>query len=184
MQNIVKMDQVHGNNVVRVSFNDIGLTIPNCDALISNDSKVSLSVRVADCLPISIIDKKSQSIGLIHAGWRGLEKEVIGKCITMMKNEFGIKASELEIKIGPHICKRHYEVKSEVSSKFSNFQGAVIQIDEKEYLDLAELAVQQMLKNGVLKENILVDNRCTFEDINLHSYRRDKTNKRNYITFP
>ena len=71
---MVSMQQVHGSGVFLVDHNDDGKIIKGCDALISNDPGVILSVRVADCLPISVVDKKNRSIGLIHAGWRGFDK--------------------------------------------------------------------------------------------------------------
>ena len=156
---MIQMEQVHGNNVVRVSFADDGKTIPNCDALITNDPKVTLCVRVADCLPISVIDKKGHSFGLIHAGWRGLENGIIKHTIELMQKELKIVNFKLKINIGPHICAKHYDQ------------------------DLAKNAVAQLVELGIKKENIKIDSRCTFEDLSLFSYRRDKTDKRNIIAF-
>jgi len=175
---MIGMSQVHGNNVVRVSVKDDGKTIENCDALISNDPKVTLSVRVADCLPISVIDEKSHSFGLIHAGWRGLEKEIIKKTIELMQKELKIKNSDLKIFIGPHICQKHYEVKNDVSKNFAEFPETVLQKDNKEYLDLAKIAELQLIRVGVKKQNIEISKDCTFEDLHLPSFRRDKTSER------
>lgn len=172
VKDVIKMQQVHGNDVVRVDSKDIGSTITSCDGLITNDPKVTLCVRVADCLPISVIDKKGRGVGLIHAGWRGLDNRIIGKTIKTMSRDFKINKEELIIKIGPHICEKHYEVKSDVGDKF----GVVGN------LDLAKVACDQFINLGVKKENITVDPRCTFEDKSLYSYRRDKTDKRNLIT--
>lgn len=172
------MQQVHGNHVVRVSQKDDGKIIENCDGLISNDAKVTLSVRVADCLPISLTDKKTHSFGLIHAGWRGLDKKIIGKTIQLMVKEFSIDPQNLKATIGPHICQKHYEVRRDVSSKFVKYPDAVIQKESKTFLDLAQIAQAQLINNGIEKENIKIDNRCTFEDMSLPSFRRDKTLKR------
>lgn len=179
------MEQVHGNNVVRVGSKNIGTTVPQCDALITNDPKVTLCVRVADCLPISVIDKKCRGIGLIHAGWRGLDNKIIEKTIEKMSLEFQISnrlhhfVGEFQISIGPHICVNHFEVKSDVSSKFSEYPEAILKKNGKEYLDLAKVAEMQLIEAGVKKENIEVDVRCTFEEEDLYSYRRDKTPDRN-----
>jgi hypothetical protein len=179
---IVSMQQVHGNTVVLVGRNDAGKTVPECDALITSDPTVTLCVRVADCLPVSVIDKKGRGIGLIHAGWRGLEKKIIVKSIRMMSQEFGTNNEELEIAIGPHICADHYEVKDDVSEKFTNYPKAIIKKDGKEFLNLAKVAKLQLLSLGISKENIFIDSRCTFEDLSLHSYRRNKTANRNMVT--
>lgn len=176
---MVGMEQVHGDCVVKVSKVDDGKIVKGCDALISNDPGVVLSVRVADCLPISIIDQKSHSFGLIHAGWRGLQKQIISKTISKMIAEFSSDPKDLVVAIGPHICCKHYEVKKDVSSKFVNFPGSIIKKSGKEYLDLAKIAELQLVGVGVKRENILINKGCTYEDKNLFSFRRGDINKRN-----
>lgn len=170
---MIRMRQVHGNNVVKVDHNDNGKVINNCDSLISNDPKVTLCVRVADCLPISITDKKRNAIGIIHAGWRGLDKNIIEKTIHLMTDEFSSEPEDLEVTIGPHICQKHYEVQNDVSSKFTKYAQVVFKKDEKEYLNLAKIAEAQLKSLGVKKQKIVIDGRCTFEDKSLPSYRRD-----------
>jgi polyphenol oxidase len=176
---MIQMQQVHGNNVVRVSKEDDGKTIPNCDALITNDPGVVLCVRVADCLPISVIDKKGRGVGLIHAGWRGLENGIITKTILEIENHWKVEIGKLKIAIGPHICAKHFEVKSDVLSKFSDYPEAISEKDGKIFLDLAKIAELQLIELGVKKENITIDPRCTFEDKSLYSFRRNKTPNRN-----
>lgn len=178
-KNIVSMQQVHGDRVVRVTVKDSGKIISNCDALITNDPKISLRVRVADCLPISITDNKNNSFGLVHAGWRGLKSKIIEKTVYMMMREFFVKPKDLNIKIGPHICQEHFEVKADVSSEFKDYPVAILEKSDKIFLDLAKIAELQLIEVGVKKENIKVDQRCTFEDISLYSFRRNKTYKRN-----
>ena len=182
MENLILMQQVHGNNVVTVGSKDAGTVIPDCDAIITNDPKVTLGVRVADCLPISVTDKKSRTIGLIHAGWRGLEQKIIEKTLQNMIKDFSSNPKDLEIVIGPHICAKHYEVKADVSSKFSDYPGAVLGNGDKVFLDLAKVAKLQLLSLGIKEENIKIDERCTFEDKKFFSFRRDRTEKRNLLT--
>lgn len=179
MSNIVSMEQVHGNNVVCVDSKDTGTTIPNCDAMITNDPNVTLCVRVADCLPISVVDKKGRGVGLIHAGWRGLENRIITKTIREMENNWKVEFGKLKIEIGSHICAKHYEVKRDVSDKFNGYPEAILNDGDKIFLDLAKIAELQLITLGIKKENIKVDPRCTFEDLSLHSFRRNKTSERN-----
>jgi polyphenol oxidase len=183
MKGCISMQQVHENNVVRVNRSHMGQVIKNCDALISDDPKVTLSVRVADCLPISFIDKKNHVFGIVHAGWRGLDKKIIVRTVWRMVKEFLIDPKGLEVSIGPHICAKHYEVKKDVSDKFANFPGATEKVNKKILLDLEKIAEFQLIETGIKKENITKDKRCTFEDKNLFSYRRDKTLNRNIILF-
>lgn len=175
---MIQMQQVHGNKVVRVSQKDDGKIIKNCDGLISNDPNVTLCVRVADCLPISLIDKKTRSFGIIHAGWRGLEKEIIEKAVQLMIKEFLLNPKNLKVIIGPHVCQKHYEVKNDVSLKFARYPNAIMRKEGKEFLDLGKIAIIQLIDEGIKKENIEVNRRCTYEDSNFASFRRDKTQHR------
>ncbi len=176
---MVRMQQVHGNKVVIVSNGDDGKAVPGCDGLITNDPKLELAVRTADCLPILVTDKKGLIHGVIHAGWRGLRKRVIGKTLNLINRKFGIGPSNLRIYIGPHICVFHYEVKGDVAGFFDE----TVIIDNKKYLDLALVANNQLINLGVLKKNIEINKTCTFESKDHFSYRRDKTNKRNQYLF-
>jgi len=175
---MIGMEQVHGDGVVGVSKIDDGKIIKGCDALISADPEVILSVRVADCLPISVIDQKNHSFGLVHAGWRGLHTKIIIKTIEKMVKDFTSDPTNLKVTISPHICQKHYEVKEDVSSKFVKYPGVVLKKDGKEFLDLAKVAELQLISVGVNEKNIKIDKRCTFEDKDLFSFRRGDENKR------
>jgi len=176
---MIVMQQIHGDGVFRVDKSDDGKIIKNCDALVCDDPSVILSVQVADCLPISIVDKKSRSFGLIHAGWHGLQKQIITKTIKLMIREFHPDPVDVEVTIGPHICQKHYKVKGDVFKKFSMFSEAILSKDGEVFLDLAKVAEFQLVGLGVKKENIKIDKTCTFEDKNLFSFRRGDKDKRN-----
>jgi len=178
---MIKMQQVHGNRVVQVDIKDDGKTIKNCDALISNDPKVTLCVRVADCLPIFVTGEKGQVIGLIHAGWRGLSQGIIKSTISKMENQWKVETGKLKIVIGPYICRKHYEVKEDVASNFLH-SGGLSYEGSRTFLDLAEVAREQFMGLGIKKENIKVDKRCTFEDKDLFSFRGNGTSQRNIYT--
>ena len=170
------MQQVHGDRVVRVDVGDDGKTIPDCDALITNDIKVELAVRTADCLPIAVKDKKNHALAVVHAGWRGLYKEIIAKAINRMIKEFSSNTENLKVFIGPHICKKHYEVKEDVSGKFKKYKVG-------EFMDLAQVAVSQLTELGVKGKDIKIARRCTFEDKKLFSHRRGDLGKSNITVF-
>jgi len=102
-------------------------------------------------------------------------KKVIRKTVGLMIKEFSSEPENLQIFIGPHICKKHYEVKEDVSSKFKKY-------GVKKHLDLAAVAALQLTELGVRKENIKIDKRCTFEDKDLFSYRCGDLEKSNLFT--
>lgn len=179
MTEFIGMEQKHGANVVRVGKKDIGTIVKNCDGLITNIPELTLSVRVADCLPIALYDPISSSIGLVHAGWRGLYKGIIRNAIKLMKDELEVDSEKLIVYIGPHICQEHYEVKNDVSGKFKEYPSAIKRTGGKTFIDLGKIAEDQLMSFGISKKDISWDKRCTFEDKNLFSNRRNRTNKRN-----
>lgn len=187
MDNIVKMEQVHGNKVVLVSAKHLGKTIKECDGLVTNSSDVTLRISVADCLPIFLSDNINNSIGLVHAGWRGLDNKIIEKTITLMNKKLKVKKENLNVYIGPHICQKHYEIKADVSAKFSAYPKAVTFKDtvfkgRRTFLDLGQVAKQQLKSLGVSVQNIKIDKECTFENKKLKSYRRgDKLGRNIYL---
>jgi len=181
-KNIVRMQLVHGNRVVAVGRKDVGKIIDNCDGLITNSPEIYLALSAADCLPIALFDPITNSIGFIHAGWRGLEKGVIRNSINLMVEKFKVNSEKLIVYIGPFICQKHYEVKSDVSGKFFAYPTALRNINGKTFLDLGKVAKEQLVESGINKNNIWFDGRCTFEDKNLFSYRRgDIKDRINYL---
>lgn len=183
MQDVVQMSQVHGNNVAIATSGDLGTKILDCDGLITNNPKVTLSIRVADCLPIFIYDPKSGARGLVHAGWRGLEKEIIKMAIQKMKDKWKIEPEKLNVYIGPHICQKHYEVGPELIEKFKKYRSAIKKTKGKAFIDLATVAKTQLINLGVNAKNIKIDKTCTLENKKLFSYRRNKSKGRNVYFF-
>lgn len=175
----VKMELIHGNRVVAVSPKDSGKRIRECDGLVTNSPGLPLALPVADCLPIAFFDPVTKSIGLAHAGWRGLQKEIIKNTVLLLQKDFGVEPTYLEVLIGAHICPMHYEVKDDVLGKLKNYSEAINKKDGKEFLDLGKVAQMQLLNLGVKKENIETDGRCTFENEIFFSYRRNHTSGRN-----
>lgn len=183
MKNFIRMEQVHGNRIVLVSKKDNGKIIKRCDGLISNDLEVVLSVKVADCLPVFFYSPITNSIGLVHAGWRGLHKGIIKKVVSMMNIKFETDPKDITVYIGPHICQKHYEIKDDVSNKFIEYPKAIRSVKGKTYLDLGEIAKEQLIGCGVPQSKIQLDTKCTFENKDLDSFRRGDLTKRTRYLF-
>ena len=54
---------------------------PECDALVTNDPGVALTVFTADCTPILFHDPLTGAVGAAHAGWRGTAKGIGAKTV-------------------------------------------------------------------------------------------------------
>ncbi len=171
LENLVSTGLVHGDTIALVSARDRGKLISQTDALITQDKNVFLSVTFADCLPIFYFVPQYNIVGLAHAGWRGVAKNLAAKMIQTLSQEFQVKASDILVGIGPHICPKHYQVGAEVTRVFVRYPEAL----DSDYLDLEKVVKIQLSDAGVLATNISSSNLCTFERDDLFfSYRRDR----------
>lgn len=161
---------VHGSRVAVVGEKEAGKYLLNTDALITNVPGLFLTITAADCLPVYFYDAKTQSLGLAHAGWRGLINGLLEKVVFKFGRSFDSKADDLSVIIGPHIKSCHYEVGEAVAAKFSkeNFERRQGRI----YVKLADEAESRLRALGV--RNISVSPVCAYDDERFYSARRDK----------
>lgn len=177
--NIISPHLTHSNNIEIVAQKDTSKKINNTDGLLTNDKNIFLSVTVADCLPIFIYDPVNEAIGLIHAGWKGLAKDILREAINKLQSHYQSNPENLLIGIGPGISQCHFEVQDDVIENFLSFLPEALESrDEKKFLDLKKLAKLQLQKLGVPEKNIEINPLCTYcEKDKYFSYRRDKPTK-------
>ena len=165
-------DLAHGNAVF-VAREASSRDVQGYDAIVTNVPKLVIGLSTADCLAVLLYDSARQSIGVVHAGWRGLVAGVLQNTIDVMKNEYGAETGAVRAAVGPCICAQHYEVGVEVANRFtSQFLTNSCADGERAHLDLRSVIHSQLRDAGVV--SIAHDSRCTFEDESLFSYRRDK----------
>lgn len=158
------VNQVHGNMVINADNNQ------SCEAdgMIS-EKGVPLVIKTADCLPIAFISESASA--LVHAGWRGLAKNIL-----INKNILSLNPSK--IFIGPHIRMMSYEVSAEFTKNFpksNNFK----EIEGRIFFDITEQAKQQLRENYPLAE-IIDCNIDTFTDHRFKSFRNGDKELRNW----
>ncbi len=165
--------QVHETVVRRVTASDRGVGIykprdmHSVDALITNDSKVTLVTYYADCTPVFFVDTVNHAIGLAHAGWRGTVGEISRKVVEKMTAEFGTSPKDLMCAVGPVISKCCYEVSADCAAEFTKLfgkQSSVIIPTDKEDKFMIDLALANkliLLEAGVTEENIVLSDLCT-----------------------
>jgi YfiH family protein len=170
-KSIIKMDQTHSNTINFISGNK--QVYESTDALFTSNNNFALEVKVADCMPIFIFDKKSSFFGVIHAGWRGLANGIIENSINLLK-EKDLEIKNIKVFIGPSISQRNFEIQSDVMSYFDS-KFSVVK-DGKIFLSLQEVVIDIFASYSIF--DIININECTYENLNYHSYRRDKTDKR------
>lgn len=175
--------QVHGEKIAVVDKSMVGRgavslsdTVADTDALITDLPDVPLLLFYADCVPVLLTDTKSGCIGLAHAGWRGSVAEIALKTVQKMQEAFCCRPQDMIAAIGPSIGSCCYEVDDFVFDKAQGYHECFKpKKNGKYYLDLWQMNKLQLIKSGILKDNIVVAGVCTAHNSELFcSYRAEQ----------
>ena len=163
------INQTHSN--VSINADSIS-TIVNADASYSKKIGTVCGILTADCLPVFVSNKKGTSIGIAHAGWRGL----VGGIIESLIESLNCNRGDLIVHLGPAISQSLYEVGLEIKSQFiskdNSFESCFSFENDKYYLDLYRAAKVVLKSYGIT--SISGGDRCTFKEAGEYfSYRRD-----------
>ena len=160
--------QVHGAAVVQA---DTIHGIPEADASVSRKAGAVCAVFIADCMPVMLCDEAASTVGIAHAGWRGLAAGVIEAILQAMKEDPG----KLLAWLGPAIGPRVYEVGEEVREAFVGHESAFSPTRPGHWLlDLYAIVRVRLAAHGVTR--VYGGQFCTYSEAErFHSYRRDRT---------
>tara|TARA_B100000579_G_scaffold437336_1_gene466241 strand:- start:770 stop:1456 length:687 start_codon:yes stop_codon:yes gene_type:complete len=165
---LITINQIHSSKIIMAENPGHYDAV---DGIVNKGGDFICSIKVADCLPIYFINNNTKTIGLVHAGWRGLSGGVINEFANNI-NYYNEITSDYYALIGPSIHSCCFEIKDDVLVSFdSRFYK---QIGNKRYkVNLQDWAVQQLMDIGIEKRKIAVINKCTYcFDAIYHSYRR------------
>lgn len=113
---VVLATQVHGGSVVAHDQVEGWVQLDGHDGHVTRASGVLLTVTVADCVPVFLVDPVQRAIGLLHSGWRGTAVEILRVGVEAMVERFNTRVEDLVMHTGVSICGPCYEVGSEVMS--------------------------------------------------------------------
>ena len=116
---LVRVRQVHGNGVL-VAEQPAFDGLVEADVIVSANSDLGLAVQAADCVLLIMADRRSGAVAAAHAGWRGLAAGVPKTAVEALAREFGSRAADLVVAIGPAIGACCYEVGEDVRERFAS----------------------------------------------------------------
>jgi polyphenol oxidase len=159
------MRQVHGTDVAVVRDAPPLTEPPKADR-----PGVVLSVRVADCVPVLLADTSAGVVGCAHAGRAGLAGGVVTEAVRAMR-ELG--ARRVRAWVGPHVCGGCYEVPEAMRDEVAAVvpQAWASTTWGTPSLDLGAGVKAQLRDIGCVVAQ--TPRRCTREDPDLYSHRRD-----------
>jgi YfiH family protein len=170
---LISLSQTHRDECVVVISGDQLKGRYEGDALLTNRDDIFISVGVADCVPIFLLEEKKRVVGLIHAGWRGTLLGIARRSIQRAKQQFGCDPHCFTAAFGPCIQKCCYQISKDVAILFD--RECISQTKgRKATLDLICANVKQLVNCGVKEDRIFFTDRCTFCDAeSFYSYRRE-----------
>jgi len=184
LDRVLLIRQVHGATaVVARRGPQQAWTRPEADVIVSDDLSAAIAVRVADCAPVLIADRRRRVVGAAHAGWRGSVQRAAIAAVQTMRDSFGSVPGDLVAAVGPCLGPCCGEVGPDVVEAFRNAGHSPKAIagwlapgrDDRFQLDLARVNRDQLEETGIPSAQIHVSGLCTrsFPGI-FHSYRAMK----------
>ena len=149
--------------------------IEDCDALITQEKDIVLSILTADCVPIVLYDPEKKVIAAVHAGWKGTQSQILAKTVQKMQELFDCNPQKIVAGVAPSIGRCCYEVGEDVAKHFFDLPEGYTKIGNKYMLDLPYINKYQLLQNGLREENIEMSGVCTACEVDrFFSYRKEQ----------
>ena len=155
---LVRIPQVHGTNLLVHDSELSGYIVLTeaADGHATCRPGVLLSITVADCVPVYLLDPQSRAVMLLHAGWRGVAGQIVTKGIELLLERWRSQLEDIVVHLGPAICGDCYEVGPEVFRSLG-----LTKPTEPTPVDLRGILTRQARDLGIKKENISVSGDCT-----------------------
>ena len=168
---LVWMNQVHGSRVVVVDGPQDG-PVAGTDALVTATPGLVLGVLAADCVPVLLTDPVAGVVAAVHAGREGLRRGVLPATLSAMAS-LGARARHVTALLGPAVCGACYEVPQAMQAEVAAVAPAAAVPTRRGTagLDLRAGLAEILGRAGVTE--VVHDPRCTVEDPQLFSHRRD-----------
>jgi polyphenol oxidase len=174
-EKIFFLNQVHGVACHEVSGDDDRkIRALQGDAVVSSDPEVACAVRIADCAPILMADRRSGAVIAVHSGWRGTLQNIAAVAADRLR--FQVQGEvDLIAAVGPHIGPCCFEVGDDVARLLleASPDKDIVRPGrgERPHVDLRRMIQAQLLQAGV-REIDHVEG-CTYcEPHRFFSFRR------------
>lgn len=160
---IVTMEQVHGQQI-KILKASPQKEVKKTDGLVTQSKNLILAVKSADCLPLIAFHPQSQTLGVAHAGWKGII-QMIGQNLIQTMVKLGAQPDQILVGLGPHIGPCCYLVQPERTAHFQSLfgplPGMIRSQKDGAHLDLVLPMIDQLLQTGVKRKNLEASQICT-----------------------
>jgi len=174
-------NQTHSDNIKIITkketkgWKNLEDAIADCDALITNEKDIILTILTADCVPILLYDSEKKVVAAVHAGWKGTKAKIVAKTVLKMNEIYACKFENIIAALAPSIGACCYEVGEDVAKHFFDTPKAYMQREDKYMLDLPYINKYQLLEVGLSEDKIEMSDVCTFCEVDKYfSYRKEQ----------
>jgi YfiH family protein len=118
-----QVHQVHGARVVRGEPDMAARPLEEADAIVAaaeDVASLAVAVRVADCVPVLVGDRRIGAVAAIHAGWRGVVAGVVPRAMAELVK---FASGDYVAAIGPCIGACCFEVSADVATRIVDSCG-------------------------------------------------------------
>lgn len=173
-------NQTHSDNIIIIDetksygWESLEDAVEDCDAFITDQKHVVLSILTADCVPVLLLDNVKGVVAAVHAGWKGTKEQIVAKTVDKMVEAFGCDPEDIIAGVAPSIGTCCYEVGHDVAQHFMHTKHAHVKNEDKYMLDLPAINKEQLLTSGLLESNIEMSEVCTACEVEqFFSYRKE-----------
>ncbi len=172
LSSLVFSRQVHGSAVRVVSEADrheLFSPVPyEADALVTNQTGLTLTIFTADCVPALLCDPVSGVVAAAHCGWRSSVADILGGTVEAMVS-LGARAERIRAAIGPAIGACCFETGPEVPEAVFRWLGGDAEalvsaregVADKYLVDLKGANRVRLLQLGLDESRVAVSPDCT-----------------------
>ncbi len=158
--------QVHGNDLLHSTSKSE--ENQRADAHWTEEKKLALISKSADCIPVLGFSKELNLVLAIHAGWRGVQNRIITKSLQSL-------GSSWDLFIGPHITKESFEIQNDCLELLKT----CTRLDSKAWYDnqkadLTKIVFDQIKEVTTAQKPLTTMIFDTKTDSRFHSHRRDR----------
>ncbi len=162
-----RLTQVHGRDIVAIDRP--GGVVTRADGQSTARPDVLLAIRVADCVPLLVADRRTGAVAAVHAGWRGTAAGIAHAAVAHMSAQYGTTPGDVVAAVGPSIGPCSYIVGEEVRAAFRESGwgeaqvGVVVRraLPTSAQLDLWRANRDQLVQAGVPATAVYVAELCT-----------------------
>lgn len=158
--NLLYMNQVHGTTIASISRKDARNldAVPEADVIMTDMPSLAIMVKQADCQGIILFDPVKSVVSVVHSGWRGSAKNILGTTVNRMSKDFNCLPKDILASIGPSLGPCCGEFKDHEKIFPPYFQKYM---REEDHFDFWAISKMQLINEGLQEKNIEVSGICT-----------------------